>query len=44
MDKESSRFWGMVNNNGTWIGENILGKLWMDIRATLQVQTKSSQP
>lgn len=44
MDKESARFWGMVNKNGTWIGENILGKLWMDIRSTLQVHTKSSQP
>lgn len=28
-------FWGAVNENGEWIGENILGKLWMKIRSEL---------
>lgn len=32
-DRESARFWGMVKKDGTWIGKNELGKLWMEIRA-----------
>jgi ribA/ribD-fused uncharacterized protein len=34
-DRESARFWGMVYKNGEWIGENILGKLWMELRNEL---------
>jgi len=41
-DRESARFWGMVKKNGKWIGENHLGKLWMDIIASLQSQTKKN--
>lgn len=35
-DRESARFWGMVCKNDQWIGENILGKIWMEIRNSLQ--------
>ena len=38
-DRESARFWGMVKKNGTWIGNNELGKIWMDIRSNIQNQT-----
>jgi ribA/ribD-fused uncharacterized protein len=31
-DRESARFWGAVNENGEWVGENVFGKLWMEIR------------
>ena len=34
-DRESARFWGKVYKGGKWIGENMLGKLWMEIRAEL---------
>lgn len=37
-DRESARYWGMVCKKGQWIGENHLGKIWMDIRADLQNQ------
>jgi len=38
-DRESARFWGMVFKDGQWLGENNLGKLWMELREDL-VQTK----
>ena len=31
-DRESARFWGAVKKDGQWIGENVFGKLWMEIR------------
>jgi ribA/ribD-fused uncharacterized protein len=31
-DRESARFWGAVRKDGQWIGENVFGKLWMEIR------------
>lgn len=34
-DRESARFWGAVKKDGQWIGENVLGKLWMEIREEL---------
>ena len=34
-DRESARFWGMVNSDNKWIGENQLGKIWMEIRDSL---------
>ena len=34
-DRESARFWGAVNENGKWVGENVFGKLWMEIRKEL---------
>ena len=35
-DRESARFWGMVFKDGDWKGENILGKLWMEIREEIK--------
>lgn len=35
-DRESARFWGAVEFDGEWHGENILGKLWMEIRKELK--------
>lgn len=35
-DRESARFWGMVFKDGKWIGDNILGKLWMEIRENIK--------
>lgn len=40
-DRESARFWGMVKKNGTWIGDNQLGKLWMEIRDNLNRKNSS---
>ncbi|MFZ1517678.1 MAG: NADAR family protein [Ignavibacteriaceae bacterium] len=34
-DRESARFWGAVRKDGQWIGENVFGKLWMEIREEL---------
>ena len=34
-DRESARFWGMVKKDGKWQGENMFGKIWMEIRAEL---------
>ncbi len=31
-DRESARFWGMVFKDGQWIGKNVFGNLWMEIR------------
>ena len=30
--KGSNLFWGAIYENNKWIGENVLGRLWMDIR------------
>lgn len=34
-DRESARFWGAVKKDGKWIGENVFGKIWMEIREEL---------
>lgn len=34
-DRESARFWGAVKIDGEWVGENVLGKIWMEIREEL---------
>ena len=34
--RESAKFWGIVNNNGTWEGKNNLGKLWMELREEIK--------
>lgn len=34
-DRESARFWGAVKKDGKWVGENVFGKLWMEIRGEL---------
>ena len=31
----SGLFWGAALKDGEWVGENWLGKLWMDLRETL---------
>lgn len=28
----SGKFWGAESVNGNWLGENVLGRIWMDIR------------
>jgi ribA/ribD-fused uncharacterized protein len=38
--RESARFWGMVYRDGIWVGKNILGKLWMELREELKKVTK----
>lgn len=30
------RFWGAVNDDGQWVGENHLGRLLMEVRASLK--------
>lgn len=32
-DREAARIWGAVRVNGNWVGLNILGQLWMELRA-----------
>jgi predicted NAD-dependent protein-ADP-ribosyltransferase YbiA (DUF1768 family) len=32
----SSKFWGMKLVDGEWVGENWLGRLWMELRLELQ--------
>jgi hypothetical protein len=34
-DREAARIWGAVKINGEWIGQNILGQLWMELRSEL---------
>jgi predicted NAD-dependent protein-ADP-ribosyltransferase YbiA (DUF1768 family) len=29
-------YWGWANINGQWVGENWLGRLWMDLRDNLR--------
>lgn len=31
----SGLFWGAANQNGNWVGQNVLGNLWMKLRAEL---------
>jgi ribA/ribD-fused uncharacterized protein len=35
-DRESARFWGAVNEDGTWIGKSVFGDIWMEIREELR--------
>lgn len=32
----SAKFWGQVRKDGGWVGENRLGRLWMEIREELR--------
>ncbi len=34
------RFWGMALVDGEWVGENVLGKLWMKFRTQLREEQK----
>ncbi|MBI1249013.1 DUF1768 domain-containing protein [bacterium] len=40
----SGVFWGAANRDGEWVGENWLGRLWMDLRAELRSNSNSSKP
>jgi predicted NAD-dependent protein-ADP-ribosyltransferase YbiA (DUF1768 family) len=41
-DREAARIWGAVKVNGEWIGQNILGQLWMELRSELLKQVRKS--
>ena len=32
----SGLFWGAAHDDGAWVGQNVLGKLWMEIRHGLR--------
>jgi hypothetical protein len=32
----SAKFWGAVLENGEWVGRNVLGNLWMELRGELR--------
>lgn len=32
----SAKFWGMVLEDGQWVGRNVLGNLWMELREQLR--------
>lgn len=32
----SAKFWGQVRKGGAWVGENVLGRLWMELREELR--------
>jgi ribA/ribD-fused uncharacterized protein len=34
-DREAARIWGAVRVDGKWVGQNILGQLWMELRTEL---------
>jgi len=36
----SGLFWGMALKNGEWVGENTLGKLWMELRNKVRAETQ----
>ena len=38
----SGIFWGAALQNGQWKGQNILGKMWMEIRAELQLKNSTT--
>lgn len=42
-DRESARFWGMVFKDGQWIGKNVFGNLWMEIRNKLIKTNKENK-
>jgi hypothetical protein len=35
-DREAARIWGAVRVDGNWVGQNILGQLWMELRSELE--------
>ena len=38
----SGKFWGAALKDGEWVGENILGKLWMKLRDELKVRAEET--
>jgi ribA/ribD-fused uncharacterized protein len=39
----SGLFWGSAKQNGVWVGENILGKLWMKKRLELNPELSNTK-
>jgi ribA/ribD-fused uncharacterized protein len=37
-DRESARFWGQVRIDDEWVGDNHLGRIWMELRDELNNQ------
>ena len=33
---ERHKFWGAKSENGKWVGENMMGKIWMELREQLK--------
>lgn len=40
-DVGSNLFWGAMLVNGNWVGENILGEIWMEFRRNLSEEKKT---
>jgi len=38
----SGMFWGMAFKDGVWVGENRLGKLWMEMRSELKAKLQAA--
>ena len=38
--RESAAFWGAIREGGYWRGRNVLGNLWMDLRADCRANGK----
>ena len=36
----SGKFWGMAFKGGEWVGENTLGKLWMELRSQMLTENQ----
>ena len=36
----SGKFWGMAFKDGEWVGENTLGKLWMELRNQVSAENQ----
>jgi ribA/ribD-fused uncharacterized protein len=43
-DRESARFWGAVWENGAWVGRNVLGTLWIELREELRQGRSPGSP
>jgi ribA/ribD-fused uncharacterized protein len=38
--RESAAFWGAIRERGYWRGRNVLGNLWMELRAELREKSE----
>ncbi len=39
----TAKFWGAVYEDGKWVGQNVLGTLWMEMRSKLRLNTLNSE-
>jgi len=39
----SAKFWGAVLEDGQWVGRNVLGNLWMELREQLKSDTSPTE-